>query len=398
MATAQVSNMSEDILWGVELSCFTLKLQACLQYAGRPYRRLPDQGGYLENTRTILSLELAKHRKQVTRYPSFNANLDEYPAVPFLSHDGEHFQYDTSAIAQWLDAQQAHTHAALFPEKPALRFIAQLIDEAFDEFGLYMVHHMRWVGSAKSNQMGKRLAKEFSHALPPTGPWVLSKSFPRRQVRRCPYLFSVAPKHYKSGVPKALTPPSREGFPETHTLLNHSWKQYLQNMETILAKQAYLLGDQFTIADASAYGQLGMNLVDPETAKKMQQIAPHTFAWLNRIYQKQHLQKAPAQLYLSKDIKPLLNTIMLTFSALMVQNAKAFKLLRQQGETSFNEVAFDQGKALYDGKLCGYPFRSVVKTFQVRVWEELQSSWALLTDLEKDEVKSVIELCELFEV
>jgi len=390
--------MANDIIWGVELSCFTLKLQACLQHAGRPYRRLPDQGGYIENARTLLSLEFAKRRKQVSRYPSLNKSLDEYPAVPFLSHDGKHFQYDSSAIAQWLDTRKDHTHPALYPEKPALRFIAQLIDEAFDEFGLYLVHHMRWVGSAKSNQMGKRLAKEFRHALPPVGPWVLSKSFPRRQVRRCPYLFSIAPANYKSGVSKPLTPPARVGFPETHSLLNHSWKKYLRNMETILSKQAYLLGDRFTIADASAYGQLGMNLVDPEASDKMKILAPHTYAWLNRIHENNHPQQANANLYLSEEIKPLLNTIMLTFSALMVQNAQAHKLAKQNGETLFNEAAFDQGKALYDGKLCGYPFRSVVKTFQVRVWHELKSEWLKLTENEKDEVKRVIELCELFEV
>jgi glutathione S-transferase len=390
--------MADDIIWGVELSCFTLKLQACLHHAGRPYRRLPAQGGYIENTRTLLSLELAKRRKQVSRYPSLNKDLDEYPAVPFLSHDGKHFQYDSSAIAQWLDTRKDPAHSALFPEKPALRFIAQLIDEAFDEFGLYLVHHMRWVGSAKSNQMGKLLAKEFRYALPPVGPWVLSKSFPRRQVRRCPYLFSIAPTNYKSGVSQSLTPPARLGFPETHSLLNHSWKKYLSGMESILSKQAYLLGDQFTIADASAYGQLGMNLVDPETADKMRILAPHTYAWLNRIYQKDHAQQANRSLYLSEAIKPLLSTIMLTFSALMVQNAQAYKFAQLKGETVFNESAFDQGKALYDGKLCGYPFRSVVKTFQVRVWHDLQSAWRKLADNEKDEVKSVIELCELFEV
>jgi len=394
--------MADDILWGVELSPFVLKLQACLHYTGRPYRRLPDQGSYIENIRTLFSLECAKRRQQVSRYPEFNPSLDEYPAVPFLSHDGKHFQYDSSSIAHWLDSRKSPNQSALFPEKPALRFIAQLIDGAFDEFGLYLVHHMRWVGSAKSNQMGKLLAKEFRRALPPAGPWYLSKSFPRRQVRRCPYLFSVAPAKYRSGMPRLLTPPSRKGFPETHRLLKQSWKEYLGGMEVILSKQDYLLGDQFTIADASAYGQLAMNLVDPEAAEKMQVIAPQTFAWLNKIYSKEHQQEQPLhkdeQLHLSDELQPLLNTIMSTFSALMVQNAQAYKLAKQSGETVFNEKAFNQGKALYDGKLCGYPFRSVVKTFQVRVWEELCAAWRALKESEKNEVRALIDLCELFEV
>ena len=48
------------------------------------------------------------------------------------------------------------------------------------------------------------------------------------------------------------------------------------------------------------------------------------------------------------------------------------------GETLFNEVAFNQGRALYDGQLMGYPFRHVVKTFQVAVWQDLRQAWNAL--------------------
>jgi len=391
--------MSEDIIWGVEQSCFTLKVQACLQHARRPYRRLPDQGSYLENTRTLLSLEYAKHKKLVTRFPYFEEDLDEYPAVPFHSLDGKNFQYDSSSIANWLDSVNQGKHSNLYPTDKLMNFIACLIDEAFDEFGLYLVHHMRWVGSAKTNVMGKLLGKEFRHALPPGGQWVLSKHFPKRQVRRLPYLFSVAPISYQSGISKELTPPSRDGFPNTHNLLNESWAQYLKGMEAILAEQPYLLGHQFTIADASAYGQLGMNLVDPEAAEKMREIAPITFKWLNNIYLGKHTEHTNPEndkLYLNDALKPLLNTIMSTFSALMVQNAQAYDMAKKKNITSFNEAAFDQDLALYDGQLRGYPFRSVVKTFQVRTWRSLCKKWADLSEAEQSELKEMVHMCEMF--
>jgi len=391
--------MSEDIIWGVELSCFTLKVQACLQHAHRPYRRLPDQGTYLENTKIMLSLEYAKHKKLVTRFPSFEEDLDEYPAVPYHSKDGKHFQYDSSSIASWLDSINQGQHSNLFPKDNLMNFVACLIDEAFDEFGLYLVHHMRWVGSAKSNVMGKLLGKEYRHALPPGGRRLLSKHFPKRQVRRCPYLFSVSPIQYHSGMSKELTPPSREGFPETHNLLNESWVQYLKGMEAILSEQPYLLGHQFTIADASAYGQLGMNLVDPEAAEKIRQIAPITFKWLNNIYQGKHIKHANDEdhkLYLNDALKPLLNTIMSTFSALMIQNSQAYEMAKKNNITIFNEAAFNQGIALYDGQLRGYPFRSVVKTFQVRTWKALCDKWAMLSKSEQTELKEMIQMCEMF--
>jgi len=64
-----------------------------------------------------------------------------------------------------------------------------------------------------------------------------------------------------------------------------------------------------------------------------------------------------------------------TFVPLMQQNERAYEEARARGETVFNERAFDQRRALYDGTLLGLPFRSVVKTFQVRVWRELREAW-----------------------
>ncbi len=385
-------------IWGVTLSPFVLKMQSYLEYYNIPYRRLPDHGDYLENIHTLLRLEYQKQHKLVTRYPAMSPVLDEYPAVPFYSEDGRNFQYDSSAVALLLDDTSTQVKPPLFPSEPVLNFIATLIDEAFDEFGLYMVHHMRWVGSAKSNMMGKLLAKEFRHALPPGGPLVLSKRFPKRQVRRCPYLFSCAPKGYRVSLPRSLRPPSKEGFPETHTLLKECWKQYLKGMEEVLSKQKFLLGEQFTIADASAYGQLAMNLVDPEANKQIQELAPTTHAWLEMIHAGKHRQyKASGELRLSKSLSLLLNTIMSSYASLMVQNRQAYHYAKAQGETEFNEQAFNQGRALYSGKLRGYPFKSVVKTFQVRTWHELCQKWCQLKQAEKDSLKQYLELCELFD-
>ena len=44
----------------------------------------------------------------------------------------------------------------------------------------------------------------------------------------------------------------------------------------------------------------------------------------------------------------------------------------------FNERGFDRGVALYDGELLGWPFRAVVKTFQVKVWRRLLDEWRAL--------------------
>jgi glutathione S-transferase len=363
-------------IWGSELSPFTLKLSALCDAAGLAYRMLPAQGGRLRNCWALARVELAKRRRTAVRYPALS-ELDEYPLVPFLLTDAG-VLYDSSALGRWLDDHHPPEPGRFVPDEPALAFAAQLIDEAFDEFGLYLVHHARWVVSATTNDAGARLAREFARVLPPGAGAVVARRFAARQVRRLPYLFSVAPAGAAvDGLPPALTPPARTGFPPTHRLLAHAWEAYLDGVEAVLRDQPYLLGERFTLADASVYGQLGMNLKDPSAAAVMQRRAPVTFGWLCAIRDRQHVGRRGA-LSVSTSLRGLLDAITRTFVPLMVQNEAAYAAARAAGECLFNEAAFERGHALYDGTLLGCPFRAVVKTFQVRIWRELRAAWAAL--------------------
>jgi hypothetical protein len=193
-------------------------------------------------------------------------------------------------------------------------------------------------------------------------------------VSRCPYLFSVAPEGFDARVSRRRTPPSRTGFPPTHALLDDAWRRYLAAMESLLVQQPYLLGGRFTLADASAYGQLGMNMVDPEAAELLRELAPRTWRWLCAIRDGEH-RTASGELALGAALRPLLALVGETFVPLMQQNEAAYLSACARGETLFNEAAFERGRALYDGQLLGHPFRAVVKTFQVRVWRELAAAW-----------------------
>ena len=361
-------------IWGSELSPFALKLRALLDVAELPYVWLPADGTRLENYRAIWLVERAKRARTIERYPRLDA-LDEYPLVPLLIEDGRRVLYDSSALAQWIDDLHPAPGGRLIPEDPAAAFVARLVDEAFDEVGLYLVHHHRWVTSAATNDAGKRLAREFARVLPPGGGWVMARRFAERQVRRLPYLFSVAPPGFTVGLRAALTPPSPAGFPSTHDLLQAIWEAYVDGVEAVLRRQPFLLGERFTLADAGVYGQLAMNLADPTAADAMRRRAPTTFDWLVAIRDRGHDGKRGAHRLDVARLGPLLEAIGRTFVPLMQQNARAYDAARAAGETLFNERAFDRGRALYDGTLLGRPFRSVVKTFQVRVWRDLLRAW-----------------------
>jgi len=376
-------------LWGSELSPFTLKLRACCAFAGLPVQNLPADGTRLENLRATFRIERAKRTRSALRYPR-TRDLDEYPLVPFLLPARNDVLYDSSALARWLDDLHPAPGGALVPYDPALRFVASLVDEAFDEVGLYLVHHNRWVHSARTNDAGARLARELGTMLPPGMPDAYGRRFARRQVRRLPYLFSVAPAGYRvAGLAAALTPPSRPGFPPTHALLDAIWERWLGDVERILRTQPYLLGARFTLADASVYGALAMNLADPTTNERLQALAPTTHAWLAAIHAGRHVD-ARGPLWLSETLMPLLASIAETFVPLMRQNADAFADARGRGVSVWNERAFFQDQALYDGTLLGTPFRHVVKTFQVVVWQELWAEWAALSDAARAGVERLL--------
>jgi glutathione S-transferase len=258
-----------------------------------------------------------------------------------------------------------------------------------------MVHHNRWkLAAADNDSPGARLASEYSRMLPPGSARLFARWFAARQVRRLPYLFSVAPEGYRvAGLAHRLTPPARTGFPPTHELLETAWRRYLAAIEAALAAHANLLGDAFTVADASAYGQLSMNLTDGLASRRLRELAPRTFDWLVSIRDRRHVDApgfASAPPRLLPALRPLLDAIGETYVPLMRANAAACAARISGGERSFNEKAFDAGDALYDGELLGYPYRSVAKSFQARSWRDLCARWTRLPASARAEIDQLL--------
>ena len=377
------------VVWGSELSPFTLKLFRLLRHARLPFRFLPAQGGWLDNMRYLLRLEKLKRGQLPLTWPQMTAD-DEFPLVPFLfGPDGENL-YDSSAIAEWLDRELPDARQAI-PQDPAAAFVVRLIDDYADEFGLYMVHHNRWKVSARDNDAGPRVAREFRTLTGPLQP-LMARRFAARQTRRLPYLFSVAPAGFHiDGLPDARQPPSREGFPPTHDLLEQAFDRLLKILDALLSKRTYILGTRFTLADASLYGELGMNLSDPSADRLMQERAPVLHRWLTALHGDTVEPFVPgATLVLDADLKHLLAEICRTHVPLMQQNAAACDALRKAGQTRFNERAFNRGEALYDGVIDAHPYRSVAKTFLARVWRDCLEHWKSLDARARSQVSALL--------
>jgi glutathione S-transferase len=370
-------------LWASTLSPFALKVDALCDYAGLPHRWMPAEGSWFEAVRCGRRVDAVRSGRLPLSWPE-KTPLDEFPLVPFLLGPAGENLYDSSAIGAWFDRAnlvESHAGAPLMPQADAALCLAiRIVDEFFDEFGLYMVHHNRWKVAARDNGAGDRLVEDLRPLLG-SGARLIGRRFPARQVRRLPYLFSVADEKDRTfdDLPARLRPPSREGFPPTHALLEDCFARTLSILENLLGDRPYVFGERFSLADASIYGQLAMNLSDPSAESWMRRDAPGVRDWLDRIVRADFsASRADAELGLDAALEPLLSEVQRIFVPLMRQNAEAYERFRTQGETRFNEAGFDAGVSLYDGTLDGRPFRSVAKTFQVRVWRSLQQAWRSL--------------------
>lgn len=340
-----------------------------LRYASIAHRFLPAEG----NAREVISGQWRclniKYRRLPLTWP-LPTGQEDFPLVPywFDENDKQYNYYDSTALAVLLDQQQL-SPAPLIPKPEPLQFLVRLIDEFADEWGLYLVHHNRWVLSANCNNAGDRLANEFSAILPFN---IVRRGFARwfskRQTRRLPYLFSIGG--------------------QTRDLLNDSFLRLLQAIEPLVATRAFIFGDHMTLADASLYGQLAMNLSDPAANTLIAQTAPRTHQWLLHLHdetQRPQHANAKASYQLDDALSPLLREISRTFIPLMQQNAAAVsRIYRQENPPRHvNERAFNRKQGLYSGELDGHTFTTVAKTFQASIWHSLLEQWQGMAETEQ---------------
>jgi hypothetical protein len=76
---------------------------------------------------------------------------------------------------------------------------------------------------------------------------------------------------------------------------------------------------------------------------------------------------------------------------------KAANLLKENAPVTYDWLFGIRDGEHVLGELMGWPFRSVVKTFQVRVWQDICDTWDGLNVEDQDSLKSVVLQWQLFE-
>lgn len=281
-----------------DVSYFSGKLEAYLRYKEIPHRAVDcDQ-------RTLVRI----------------AEKTGTQKIPAIEMEDGRWLYDTTPMMQWLEVR--HGDGPVYPQDPALRFVALLIEDYGDEWLWRPAMWWRWVPKASRVALGRRIATEMvsRHLAIPLG-----FHFGRRQLNE--WL-------WRDGV-------DRRNSGDVRDMLFHE----LEFLEALLAEQSYLLGSHPSIADFGYFGSMFRHFGnDPISAEVVRRRGPRTYEWLARLWNARW-SRLPATIEwkwpTSAFWSPLLRRIARDYLPYLHQNALAFAEHKKRFDFVGDSLRFD---------------------------------------------------------
>lgn len=324
--------MPEYKVYKLDMSYFSGKLEAYLRYKEIPYE--PFECGLKE-----------------FNYVARHTGIQKLPAIEMP--DG-HWLFDTTPTIQWLDEQ--HPTAPIYPEDPALRFLALLIEDYGDEWLWRPSMWWRWVPKVSRLALGRRVAFIYPSifAMPVT------------------YYFGYRQRKewlYDDGVDKSNEMAVRDML-----------FRELEFLEPLFEQQPFILGSHPSIADYGYFGSFFRHFGnDPDPAEVLRRQGPNTYEWLARLWNARHskLGHAVEWRWPTGDFwHPLFRRIVADYLPYLNQNALAYR----KGQKRFD----------YTGETLS--FKQTVTT-NYRVWcrQNLQTAFAALPPDDQARINSLFE-------
>jgi glutathione S-transferase len=292
---------------GLDLSYFTGKLEAYLRGKQIPYE--------------LIEMDTAdfKHCGKAT-------GVAQMPQVEWLNGQ---WLSDSTLIIEFLEKLKPET--TIMPQKAAVRFVAQLLEDFGDEWLWRPALYYRWANAKDARLMSTRLAEGMMRDVP-------LPLFMRRWAILNRQRFHFL---WRDGVR-----PSTAKRVEAHYL------ETLDALEHILSKQAFVLGNRPTLADYGFYGGMFRHFFcDPTPAAIMRTRAPAVHEWVARLWNTriEDYINCPMPEVISENLRPLFRIVGQEFLPYMQANEAAIEL----GHTTFK---FDSQGTLFN--LPAQPYRA----------------------------------------
>lgn len=259
MKSSQNSAQSSYILYGAEVSLYSGKARAYLRYKNIPFQ---EQLATLDVYRDIIVPNIGRRVMPVVRTP-----------------EGAYLQ-DTTAIIDALEPR--FPDHPVYPDTPAQRLVALLMELYGDEWLVMPAMHYRW---QRKRENLRFILGEFGHTMRPDAPdWIK----PVIGMVPAAMFGGIYQKYFGIG-------------PAMHVAVERSYEGFLDEFNAHLARHDFLLGGRPSIGDCGLIGPLYAHLYrDPAPGKMMRERAPHVARWVMRMQQ-------PAPLtgdFLADDVVP----------------------------------------------------------------------------------------------
>lgn len=226
------------ILYGAQISYFTGKLRAYLQWKDIPFEEIAADG---QVYRQVIVPEVG------------------FPVIPVLRTPAGQLLQDTTEIIDALEA--AHPQPTIRPPGPVQRFVALLLELHADEWLLIPAMHYRWHHNR-------------AWAMRAFGELAAPQASPEEQL-------AVG---QRIAVPFADAAVLLGAEPAMHAAVEASYEGLLAELDAHFQAAPCVLGARPCIADFALYGPLYAHLYrDPASGVLMRERAPHLAGWVERM-------------------------------------------------------------------------------------------------------------------
>ena len=317
-------------LIGANPSPYSVKMRAVLRY-----RRLP----FVWELRNDANIAETEHLK---------------PAViPILQYPDGSFRNDSTPLI--FDLEQRHPERrSVLPSDPGLSFLAYLLEDMADEWGVKLMFHHRFYYDARF-----------------VSSWIVSDRYPGQPEDRLDALVQALQDRQVGRM--ALVGSTEANRP----VLEECYRRVLAIWERGLASgMTFFFGTRPSLADFGWFGQLLMCGTDPTASAIMRTEAPHLFPWLVRLDDASGIEGG----WTGAD-GPV--------------PEPAVEMLRLAGEVYLpflraNADAAAAGRDTFGVELLGCPYEQGVFKYQVKCLEQLRRAFAELPPAARDRITPVL--------